>query len=72
MQQTAITEKQCFCTINTFVQQNPLEAQNITLVLSACDIIADSVDSLNNFCVGNLLYVFSILSLMKNDLEFVL
>uniref|UniRef100_A0A803MCS4 Bifunctional inhibitor/plant lipid transfer protein/seed storage helical domain-containing protein n=1 Tax=Chenopodium quinoa TaxID=63459 RepID=A0A803MCS4_CHEQI len=49
MQQAARTEKQCFCAINTVIQDNPDSATNITLVLSACNI-ASSTASLNNFC----------------------
>uniref|UniRef100_A0A803N3N5 Uncharacterized protein n=2 Tax=Chenopodium quinoa TaxID=63459 RepID=A0A803N3N5_CHEQI len=53
MQQTARIEKQCFCSINTFIQENPSFAENTTDILSVCSI-AGSVDSLSGICEESL------------------
>uniref|UniRef100_A0A803L6H5 Protein kinase domain-containing protein n=2 Tax=Chenopodium quinoa TaxID=63459 RepID=A0A803L6H5_CHEQI len=49
IQQTAQTEKQCFCFVNTFINQNPSFESNVTLVLSYCQV-ANSLTSLKTYC----------------------
>ncbi|KMT12567.1 hypothetical protein BVRB_5g098120 [Beta vulgaris subsp. vulgaris] len=51
IQESARNEKQCFCTMNTVITQDPSLAPNVTQLLGACGI-ADSVASLNSFCQG--------------------
>ncbi|CAO2819788.1 unnamed protein product [Amaranthus hypochondriacus] len=52
IEQTSTTEKECFCTITTFLDQNPSQAPNITQLLTLCGIINNSVIALHNFCLG--------------------
>ncbi|XP_021725660.1 uncharacterized protein LOC110692892 isoform X1 [Chenopodium quinoa] len=52
MQQTARIDKECFCTIKPFLEENPDQITNTTLVMSACNIVT-SITSLNNFCQGS-------------------
>ncbi|KAL2925945.1 DnaJ-like protein subfamily C GRV2, partial [Bienertia sinuspersici] len=33
--ETAIVEKECFCTVNTFIQQFPVQAANVSFLLTA-------------------------------------
>ncbi|KMT12570.1 hypothetical protein BVRB_5g098140 [Beta vulgaris subsp. vulgaris] len=51
MQQITSTERQCFCTINTFIKDNPSHVKNTTDLLSVCGI-ANSAASLGSVCSG--------------------
>lgn len=51
IQQTAQTQKQCFCYVDTFLHQNPSYQTNITSVFKYCKV-ADSLTSLYTFCQG--------------------
>ncbi|XP_056687581.1 uncharacterized protein [Spinacia oleracea] len=50
IQKAARIEKQCFCSVNTFIEKNPTLAKNTTDILSICSI-ADSAASLIDLCV---------------------
>ncbi|XP_021738090.1 uncharacterized protein LOC110704586 [Chenopodium quinoa] len=52
IQETASTEKPCFCSISSYLNQSPAVSTNFVQILTTCGI-ATSIPALDDFCLGS-------------------
>ncbi|XP_021738099.1 uncharacterized protein LOC110704596 [Chenopodium quinoa] len=54
IQETASTEKPCFCSISSYLNQNPAVSPSFVQIFTTCGVVT-SIPALDDFCLGEAL-----------------